>query len=39
MDIKFIESMKGNMSLVSQFYDDPATTLGEAGVSGEVYRH
>ncbi|WP_448860102.1 hypothetical protein [Corynebacterium propinquum] len=35
MDIKFIERMKGDISLVSQFYDDPATTLGKAGVSEE----
>lgn len=35
MDIKFIERMRGDMSLVSQFYDDPAATLGEAGVSEE----
>lgn len=35
MDIKFIERMKGDISLVSQFYDDPATTLEKAGVSKE----
>ncbi len=35
MDIKFIERMKGDISLVSQFYDDPATTLEKAGVSEE----
>lgn len=35
MDINFIERMKGDMSLVSQFYDDPAATLEEAGVSEE----
>lgn len=33
VDINFIERMKGDMSLVSQFYDDPAATLEEAGVS------
>ncbi len=27
MDIKFIERMKGDMSLVSQFYDDPAAGI------------
>lgn len=36
MDINFIERMKGDMSLVSQFYDDPAATLEEAGVSEEL---
>ncbi len=35
LNAKFIERMKGDMSLVSQFYDDPAATLGEAGVSEE----
>ena len=35
IDIKFSERMKGDISLVSQCYDDPATTLEKAGVSEE----
>ncbi|QPK79029.1 hypothetical protein G7Y31_11105 [Corynebacterium lizhenjunii] len=38
LDKTFVDRMKADLALVAQFYDNPAATLEEAGVSEEFAR-